>query len=166
MQMEWLKWAKTLKTLQHLTRASSLCLSWFYRGHLEVTPYGSYFQVLLNLVIIVPSLATLSMLLKLLLTRQLKNRHCPTLLHLLFLLSSTYFSWKTLVPISLSLNPFLLARGIILGSHCSHHEPINVHSSGTLSSRLSNLLLCSLTFHRRIHSIRGHLGVFDLEISL
>ena len=59
MQMEEQS-GKNIKTLSNiLLGILSLALSyWFYRGHLEqyvhyIAHYGSYFQVLLNLVIIV-----------------------------------------------------------------------------------------------------------------
>ena len=83
--------AKTLKTLSNiLLGILSLALSyWFYRGHLEqyvhyIAHYGSYFQVLLNLVIIVLLSYFVYAFLKLLLTRKLKKTDTtPTLLHLL-----------------------------------------------------------------------------------
>ena len=73
--------AKTLKTLSNiLLGILSLALSyWFYRGHLEqyvhyIAHYGSYFQVLLNLVIIVLLSYFVYAFLKLLLTRKLKKQ--------------------------------------------------------------------------------------------
>lgn len=91
--------AKTLKTLSNiLLGILSLALSyWFYRGHLEqyvhyIAHYGSYFQVLLNLVIIVLLSYFVYAFLKLLLTRKLKNRHYSYSTSFTFLLSSTYFS--------------------------------------------------------------------------
>ena len=81
--------AKTLKTLSNiLLGILSLALSyWFYRGHLEqyvhyIAHYGSYFQVLLNLVIIVLLSYFVYAFLKLLLTRKLKKQ---TLLLLYFI---------------------------------------------------------------------------------
>ncbi len=121
MQMEEQS-GKTLKTLSNiLLGILSLALSyWFYRGHLEqyvhyIAHYGSYFQVLLNLVIIVLLSYFVYAFLKLLLTRKLKNRRCSTLLHLLSCsLLPTFL--ENIGTQGLSLTPFLRS-GIILGSH-------------------------------------------------
>ena len=73
-----------------LLRIISLGLSyWFYRGHLEqyvhyIAHYGPYFQVFLNLVIIILLGYFVYAFLKLLLTRKIKKTNTsPTLLHLL-----------------------------------------------------------------------------------
>ena len=135
----------------------SLALSyWFYRGHLEqyvhyIAHYGSYFQVLLNLVIIVLLSYFVYAFLKLLLTRKLKKQT------LLFL--------KNIGTQGLSLNPLSFARELYWGSH---FVPIMnllmfIPLGLLFSSRLSNLLLCLLTLFS-VESIQyfGYLGVFDL----
>ena len=118
------KVAKTLKTLSNILLGSlSLGLSyWFYRGHLEqyvhyIAIMAPYFQVLLNLVIIVLLSYFVYAFLKFLLTRQLKNRHCSystsfTFL-LLFYLPFLGKHWY----LGLSLNSLSFARELYWGSH-------------------------------------------------
>ena len=106
-----------------LLRIISLGLSyWFYRGHLEqyvhyIAHYGPYFQVFLNLVIIISLGYFVYAFLKLLLTRKIKKQ---TLLLPTFLEKHRH-------PRAIPESSFLRS-GTILGQPlCSHHEPINVH---------------------------------------
>ena len=164
--------AKTLKTLSNiLLGILSLGLSyWFYRGHLEqyvhyIAHYGSYFQVLLNLVIIVLLSYFVYAFLKLLLTRQLKKQTL-LLLYFIYFLALFYLLFLKNIGIQgLSLNPLSFAQELYLGSH---FVPIMnllmfIPLGLLFSSRLSNLLLCLLTLFT-VESIQyfGHLGVFDL----
>ena len=131
--------AKTLKTLSNiLLGILSLALSyWFYRGHLEqyvhyIAHYGSYFQVLLNIVIIVLLSYFVYAFLKLLLTRKLKKQTLLLLYFIYFLALFYLLFLKNIGTQGLSLNPPFLRSGIILGQPLrSHHEPVNVHPSGT-----------------------------------
>ena len=164
--------AKTLKTLSNILLGSlSLCLSyWFYRGHLEqyvhyIAHYGSYFQVLLNLVIIVLLSYFVYAFLKLLLTRQLKKQTLLLLYFIYFLALFYLLFLKNIGTQGLSLNPLYFARELYWGSH---FVPIMnllmfIPLGLLFSSRLSNLLLCLLTLFS-VESIQyfGHLGVFDL----
>ena len=164
--------AKTLKTLSNILLGSlSLCLSyWFYRGHLEqyvhyIAHYGSYFQVLLNLVIIVLLSYFVYAFLKLLLTRQLKKQTLLLLYFIYFLALFYLLFLKNIGTQGLSLNPLSFARELYWGSH---FVPIMnllmfIPLGLLFSSRLSNLLLCLLTLFS-VESIQyfGHLGVFDL----
>ena len=164
--------AKTLKTLSNILLGSlSLCLSyWFYRGHLEqyvhyIAHYGSYFQVLLNLVIIVLLSYFVYAFLKLLLTRQLKKQTLLLLYFIYFLALFYLLFLKNIGTQGLSLNPLSFARELYWGSH---FVPIMnllmfIPLGLLFSSRLSNLLLCLLTLFT-VESIQyfGHLGVFDL----
>lgn len=166
------KVAKTLKTLSNILLGSlSLCLSyWFYRGHLEqyvhyIAHYGSYFQVLLNLVIIVLLSYFVYAFLKLLLTRQLKKQTLLLLYFIYFLALFYLLFLKNIGTQGLSLNPLSFARELYWGSH---FVPIMnllmfIPLGLLFSSRLSNLLLCLLTLFT-VESIQyfGHLGVFDL----
>ncbi len=148
----------------------SLALSyWFYRGHLEqyvhyIAHYGSYFQVLLNLVIIVLLSYFVYAFLKLLLTRKLKKQTLLLLYFIYFLALFYLLFLKTLVPRVYHLTPFF-ARELYWGSH---FVPIMnllmfIPLGLLFSSRLSNLLLCLLTLFS-VESIQyfGYLGVFDL----
>ena len=161
--------AKTLKTLSNILLGSlSLCL--FYRGHLEqyvhyIAHYGSYFQVLLNLVIIVLLSYFVYAFLKLLLTRQLKKQTLLLLYFIYFLALFYLLFLKNIGTQGLSLNPLSFARELYWGSH---FVPIMnllmfIPLGLLFSSRLSNLLLCLLTLFT-VESIQyfGHLGVFDL----
>ena len=164
--------AKTLKTLSNILLGSlSLCLSyWFYRGYLEqyvhyIAHYGSYFQVLLNLVIIVLLSYFVYAFLKLLLTRQLKKQTLLLLYFIYFLALFYLLFLKNIGTQGLSLNPLSFARELYWGSH---FVPIMnllmfIPLGLLFSSRLSNLLLCLLTLFS-VESIQyfGHLGVFDL----
>ena len=164
--------AKTLKTLSNiLLGILSLALSyWFYRGHLEqyvhyIAHYGSYFQVLLNLVIIVLLSYFVYAFLKLLLTRQLKKQTLLLLYFIYFLALFYLLFLKNIGTQGLSLNPLSFARELYWGSH---FVPIMnllmfIPRGLLFSSRLSNLLLCLLTLFS-VESIQyfGHLGVFDL----
>ena len=164
--------AKTLKTLSNiLLGILSLGLSyWFYRGHLEqyvhyIAHYGSYFQVLLNLVIIVLLSYFVYAFLKLLLTRQLKKQTLLLLYFIYFLALFYLLFLKNIGTQGLSLNPLSFARELCWGSH---FVPIMnllmfIPLGLLFSSRLSNLLLCLLTLFS-VESIQyfGHLGVFDL----
>jgi len=146
--------AKTLKTLSNILLGSlSLCLSyWFYRGHLEqyvhyIAHYGSYFQVLLNLVIIVLLSYFVYAFLKLLLTRQLKKQTLLLLYFIYFLALFYLLFLKNIGTQGLSLNPLSFARELYWGSH---FVPIMnllmfIPLGLLFSSRLSNLLLCLLT---------------------
>ena len=164
--------AKTLKTLSNiLLGILSLALSyWFYRGHLEqyvnyIAHYGSYFQVLLNLVIIVLLSYFVYAFLKLLLTRKLKKQTLLLLYFIYFLALFYLLFLKNIGTQGLSLNPLSFARELYWGSH---FVPIMnllmfIPLGLLFSSRLSNLLLCLLTLFS-VESIQyfGHLGVFDL----
>ena len=143
---------------------------WFYRGYLEqyvhyIAHYGSYFQVLLNLVIIVLLSYFVYAFLKLLLTRKLKKQTL-LLLYLIYFLALFYLLFLKNIGIQgLSLNPLSFARELYWGSH---FVPIMnllmfIPLGLLFSSRLSNLLLCLLTLFS-VESIQyfGHLGVFDL----
>ena len=149
----------------------SLALSyWFYRGYLEqyvhyIAHYGSYFQVLLNLVIIVLLSYFVYAFLKLLLTRQLKKQTLLLLYFIYFLALFYLLFLKNIGTQGLSLNPLSFARELYWGSH---FVPIMnllmfIPLGLLFSSRLSNLLLCLLTLFS-VESIQyfGHLGVFDL----
>ena len=164
--------AKTLKTLSNiLLGILSLALSyWFYRGYLEqyvhyIAHYGSYFQVLLNLVIIVLLSYFVYAFLKLLLTRQLKKQTLLLLYFIYFLALFYLLFLKNIGTQGLSLNPLSFARELYWGSH---FVPVMnllmfIPLGLLFSSRLSNLLLCLLTLFS-VESIQyfGHLGVFDL----
>ena len=164
--------AKTLKTLSNILLGMlSLALSyWFYRGHLEqyvhyIAHYGSYFQVLLNLVIIVLLSYFVYAFLKLLLTRKLKKQTLLLLYFIYFLALFYLLFLKNIGTQGLSLNPLSFARELYWGSHS---VPIMnllmfIPLGLLFSSRLSNLLLCLLTLFS-VESIQyfGHLGVFDL----
>ena len=164
--------AKTLKTLSNILLGMlSLALSyWFYRGHLEqyvhyIPHYGSYFQVLLNLVIIVLLSYFVYAFLKLLLTRQLKKQTLLLLYFIYFLALFYLLFLKNIGTQGLSLNPLSFARELYWGSH---FVPIMnllmfIPLGLLFSSRLSNLLLCLLTLFS-VESIQyfGYLGVFDL----
>ena len=143
---------------------------WFYRGYLEqyvhyIAHYGSYFQVLLNLVIIVLLSYFVYAFLKLLLTRKLKKQTL-LLLYLIYFLALFYLLFLKNIGIQgLSLNPLSFARELYWGSH---FVPIMnllmfIPLGLLFSSRLSNLLLCLLTlFSVESFQYFGHLGVFDL----
>lgn len=163
---------RVLKILSDvLLGVTSFALSyWFYRGHLEqyvhyIAHYGSYFQVLLNLVIIVLLSYFVYAFLKLLLTRKLKKRTL-LLLYLIYFLALFYLLFLKNIGIQgLSLNPLSFARELYWGSH---FVPIMnllmfIPLGLLFTSRLSNLLLCLLTLFS-VESIQyfGHLGVFDL----
>ena len=164
--------AKSLKTLSNILLGMlSLALSyWFYRGHLEqyvhyIAHYGSYFQVLLNLVIIVLLSYFVYAFLKLLLTRQLKKQTLLLLYFIYFLALFYLLFLKNIGTQGLSLNPLSFARELYWGSH---FVPIMnllmfIPLGLLFSSRLSNLRLCLLTLFS-VESIQyfGHLGVFDL----
>ena len=164
--------AKTLKTLSNiLLRIISLGLSyWFYRGHLEqyvhyIAHYGPYFQVFLNLVIIILLGYFVYAFLKLLLTRKLKKQTLLLLYFIYFLALFYLLFLKNIGTQGLSLNPLSFARELYWGSH---FVPIMnllmfIPLGLLFSSRLSNLLLCLLTLFS-VESIQyfGHLGVFDL----
>ena len=164
--------AKTLKTLSNILLGMlSLALSyWFYRGHLEqyvhyIAHYGSYFQVLLNLVIIVLLSYFVYAFLKLLLTRKLKKQTLLLLYFIYFLALFYLLFLKNIGTQGLSLNPLSFARELYWGSH---FVPIMnllmfIPLGLLFSSRLSNLLLCLLTLFS-VESIQyfGYLGVFDL----
>ena len=164
--------AKTLKTLSNILLGMlSLALSyWFYRGHLEqyvhyIAHYGSYFQVLLNLVIIVLLSYFVYAFLKLLLTRKLKKQTLLLLYFIYFLALFYLLFLKNIGTQGLSLNPLSFAREVYWGSpfvpimNLLMFIPLGL----LFSSRLSNLLLCLLTLFS-VESIQyfGHLGVFDL----
>ena len=164
--------AKTLKTLSNILLGMlSLALSyWFYRGHLEqyvhyIAHYGSYFQVLLNIVIIVLLSYFVYAFLKLLLTRKLKKQTLLLLYFIYFLALFYLLFLKNIGTQGLSLNPLSFARELYWGSH---FVPIMnllmfIPLGLLFSSRLSNLLLCLLTLFS-VESIQyfGYLGVFDL----
>ena len=117
--------AKGLKSLGDiLLGIVSFGLSyWFYRGHLEqyvhyIAHYGFYFQVLLNIVIIVLLSYVIYAFLKLLLTRKLKKQTL-LLLYLIYFVALFYLLFlKNIGLQGLSLNPLSF-----------HHEPTNVYSS-------------------------------------
>ncbi|WP_368404705.1 VanZ family protein [Streptococcus salivarius] len=164
--------AKTLKTLSNiLLGILSLALSyWFYRGYLEqyvhyIAHYGSYFQVLLNLVIIVLLSYFVYAFLKLLLTRQLKKQTLLLLYFIYFLALFYLLFLKNVGTQGLSLNPLSFARELYWGSHFvpTMNLLMFIPLGLLFSSRLSNLLLCLLTLFT-VESIQyfGHLGVFDL----
>ena len=164
--------AKTLKTLSNILLGMlSLALSyWFYRGHLEqyvhyIAHYGSYFQVLLNLVIIVLLSYFVYAFLKLLLTRKLKKQTLLLLYFIYFLALFYLLFLKNIGTQGLSLNPLSFTRELYWGSHFVPIMNLLMFlPMGLLfSSRLSNLLLCLLTLFT-VESIQyfGHLGVFDL----
>ena len=164
--------AKTLKTLSNiLLGILSLALSyWFYRGYLEqyvhyIAHYGSYFQVLLNLVIIVLLSYFVYAFLKLLLTRQLKKQTLLLLYFNYFLALFYLLFLKNIGTQGLSLNPLSFARELYWGSHFvpTMNLLMFIPLGLLFSSRLSNLLLCLLTLFS-VESIQyfGHLGVFDL----
>lgn len=106
--------AKGLKSLGDiLLGIVSFGLSyWFYRGHLEqyvhyIAHYGFYFQVLLNIVIIVLLSYVIYAFLKLLLTRKLKKQTL-FLLYLIYFIALFYLLFlKNIGLQGLSLNPFL-----------------------------------------------------------
>ena len=164
--------AKTLKTLSNILLGMlSLALSyWFYRGYLEqyvhyIAHYGSYFQVLLNLVIIVLLSYFVYAFLKLLLTRQLKKQTLLLLYFIYFLALFYLLFLKNVGTQGLSLNPLSFARELYWGSHFvpTMNLLMFIPLGLLFSSRLSNLLLCLLTLFT-VESIQyfGHLGVFDL----
>ena len=164
--------AKTLKTLSNILLGMlSLALSyWFYRGHLEqyvhyIAHYGSYFQVLLNLVIIVLLSYFVYAFLKLLLTRKLKKQTLLLLYFIYFLALFYLLFLKNIGTQGLSLNPLSFARELYWGSHfvLIMNLLMFIPLGLLFSSRLSNLLLCLLTLFS-VESIQyfGHLGVFDL----
>ena len=160
--------AKGLKSLGDiLLGIVSFGLSyWFYRGHLEqyvhyIAHYGFYFQVLLNIVIIVLLSYVIYAFLKLLLTRKLKKQT----LFLLYLIYFIALFLKNIGLQGLSLNPLSFARELYWGSH---FVPIMnllmfIPLGLLFPSRLSNLLLCLITLFS-IESIQyfGHMGIFDL----
>ena len=154
-----------------LLRIISLGLSyWFYRGHLEqyvhyIAHYGPYFQVFLNLVIIILLGYFVYAFLKLLLTRKIKKQTL-LLLYFIYFLSLFYLLFlKTIGIQGLSLNPLSFAQELYLGSH---FVPIMnllmfIPLGLLFSSRMSNLLLCLIALFS-VESIQyfGHLGIFDL----
>ena len=154
-----------------LLRILSLALSyWFYRGHLEqyvhyIAHYGSYFQVLLNLVIIVLLSYFVYAFLKLLLTRKIKKQTL-LLLYFIYFLSLFYLLFLKNIGIQgISLNPLSFAQELHWGSH---FVPIMnllmfIPLGLLFSSRMSNLLLCLIALFS-VESIQyfGHLGIFDL----
>ena len=149
----------------------SLGLSyWFYIGHLEqyvhyIAHYGPYFQVLLNLVIIILLGYFVYAFLKLLLTRKLKKQTL-LLLYFIYFLALFYLLFLKNIGIQgLSLNPLSFARELYWGSH---FVPIMnllmfIPLGLLFSSRMSNLLLCLIALFS-VESIQyfGHLGIFDL----
>ena len=153
--------AKGLKSLGDiLLGIVSFGLSyWFYRGHLEqyvhyIAHYGFYFQVLLNIVIIVLLSYFIYAFLTLLLLYLI---YFVALFYLLFL--------KNIGLQGLSLNPLSFARELYWGSH---FVPIMnllmfIPLGLLFPSRLSNLLLCLIALFS-IESIQyfGHMGIFDL----
>lgn len=163
---------KALKSLSNiLLGIISLGLSyWFYRGHLEqyvhyIAHYGPYFQVLLNLVIIILLGYFVYAFLKLLLTRKLKKQTL-LLLYFIYFLALFYLLFLKNIGIQgLSLNPLSFARELYWGSH---FVPIMnllmfIPLGLLFSSRMSNLLLCLIALFS-VESIQyfGHLGIFDL----
>lgn len=163
---------KALKSLSNiLLGIISLGLSyWFYRGHLEqyvhyIAHYGPYFQVLLNLVIIILLGYFVYAFLKLLLTRKLKKQTL-LLLYFIYFLALFYLLFLKNIGIQgISLNPLSFARELYWGSH---FVPIMnllmfIPLGLLFSSRMSNLLLCLIALFS-VESIQyfGHLGIFDL----
>ena len=163
---------RVLKILSDvLLGITSFALSyWFYRGYLEqyvhyIAHYGSYFQVLLNLVIIILLSYFVYAFLKLLLTRKLKKQTL-LLLYLIYFLALFYLLFLKNIGIQgLSLNPLSFARELYWGSH---FVPIMnllmfIPLGLLFTSRLSNLLLCLIALFS-VESIQyfGHLGIFDL----
>ena len=161
--------AKGLKSLGDiLLGIVSFGLSyWFYRGHLEqyvhyIAHYGFYFQVLLNIVIIVLLSYVIYAFLKLLLTR----KQTLLLLYLIYFVALFYLLFlKNIGLQGLSLNPLSFARELYWGSH---FVPIMnllmfIPLGLLFPSRLSNLLLCLIALFS-IESIQyfGHMGIFDL----
>lgn len=154
-----------------LLRIISLSLSyWFYRGHLEqyvhyIAHYGPYFQVFLNLVIIILLGYFVYAFLKLLLTRKIKKQTL-LLLYFIYFLSLFYLLFLKNIGIQgLSLNPLSFAQELYWGSH---FVPVMnllmfIPLGLLFSSRMSNLLLCLIALFS-VESIQyfGHLGVFDL----
>lgn len=154
-----------------LLRIISLGLSyWFYRGHLEqyvhyIAHYGHYFQVFLNLVIIILLGYFVYAFLKLLLTRKIKKQTL-LLLYFIYFLSLFYLLFLKNIGIQgLSLNPLSFAQELYWGSH---FVPVMnllmfIPLGLLFSSRMSNLLLCLIALFS-VESIQyfGHLGVFDL----
>ena len=154
-----------------LLRIISLGLSyWFYRGHLEqyvhyIAHYGPYFQVFLNLVIIILLAYFVYAFLKLLLTRKLKKQTL-LLLYFIYFLALFYLLFLKNIGIQgISLNPLSFARELYWGSH---FVPIMnllmfIPLGLLFSSRMSNLLLCLIALFS-VESIQyfGHLGIFDL----
>ena len=154
-----------------LLRIISLGLSyWFYRGHLEqyvhyLAHYGPYFQVFLNLVIIILLGYFVYAFLKLLLTRKIKKQTL-LLLHFIYFLSLFYLLFLKNIGIQgVSLNPLSFALELHWGSH---FVPIMnllmfIPLGLLFSSRMSNLLLCLIALFS-VESIQyfGHLGIFDL----
>ncbi|WP_303952241.1 VanZ family protein [Streptococcus vestibularis] len=154
-----------------LLRILSLSLSyWFYRGHLEqyvhyIAHYGPYFQVFLNLVIIILLGYFVYAFLKLLLTRKIKKQTL-LLLYFIYFLSLFYLLFLKNIGIQgLSLNPLSFVQELYWGSH---FVPIMnllmfIPLGLLFSSRMSNLLLCLIALFS-VESIQyfGHLGVFDL----
>ena len=154
-----------------LLRIISLGLSyWFYRGHLEqyvhyIAHYGPYFQVFLNLVIIILLGYFVYAFLKLLLTRKIKKQTL-LLLYFIYFLSLFYLLFLKNIGIQgISLNPLSFARELYWGSH---FVPIMnllmfIPLGLLFSSRMSNLLLCLIALFS-VESIQyfGHLGIFDL----
>ena len=130
--------AKGLKSLGDiLLGIVSFGLSyWFYRGHLEqyvhyIAHYGFYFQVLLNIVIIVLLSYFIYAFLKLLLTRKLKKQTL-LLLYLIYFVALFYLLFlKNIGLQGLSLPPFFRPRTVLGKPLCSRHEPTNVYSSRT-----------------------------------
>ena len=154
-----------------LLRIISLGLSyWFYRGHLEqyvhyIAHYGPYFQVFLNLVIIILLGYFVYAFLKLLLTRKIKKQTL-LLLYFIYFLSLFYLLFlKNIGTQGISLNPLPFAQELHGGSH---FVPIMnllmfIPLGLLFSSRMSNLLLCLIALFS-VESIQyfGHLGIFDL----
>ena len=154
-----------------LLRIISLGLSyWFYRGHLEqyvhyIAHYGPYFQVFLNLVIIILLGYFVYAFLKLLLTRKIKKQTL-LLLYFIYFLSLFYLLFLKNIGIQgVSLNPLSFALELHWGSH---FVPIMnllmfIPLGLLFSSRMSNHLLCLIALFS-VESIQyfGHLGIFDL----
>ena len=154
-----------------LLRIISLGFSyWFYRGHLEqyvhyIAHYGPYFQVFLNLVIIILLGYFVYAFLKLLLTRKIKKQTL-LLLYFIYFLSLFYLLFLKNIGIQgVSLNPLSFTLELHWGSH---FVPIMnllmfIPLGLLFSSRMSNLLLCLIALFS-VESIQyfGHLGIFDL----
>ena len=128
-------------------------------------PLCFYFQVLLNIVIIVLLSYFIYAFLKLLLTRKLKKQTL-LLLYLIYFVALFYLLFlKNIGLQGLSLNPLSFARELYWGSH---FVPIMnllmfIPLGLLFPSRLSNLLLCLIALFS-IESIQyfGHMGIFDL----